>query len=237
MSAVTPLTSSNINAGLRELSNVTNSIGGTFIAGTGAVTVALPFYPDKVEIFNYTRYETNDDPLQMVWYRGFGAADGLLISRGTTTLTSTLEQTNGITITQTGPGFTDEHVAVSGISNVSPPVVTTSSAHGLADTDRVILTKITGDQGKALNNKKYNIDVLSTTTFALYDLNGNAIAAPGADTSSGQVNKIEYRQGFENAAATYSITFGTAIMNDDNDVFYFNAMKFNSYFDFGDFSA
>ena len=227
-------TSANLLTGIREGSMVTNTYGGTFIGGDNtAVTLSLPFYPDKIEIFNYTAWATNDDVVSAVWYRGMPAGDALITNRGTATLTTTLETTNGVTITETGPGFAAEQVTITGVTDASPPVVTAAS-HGLTDNDRVMITKLAGEVGDALNNKQYRIDVLTTNTFALYDVNYNAVAAPGTYTSGGQVNKMLYRGDTENAAKTYSVTFGTAIINDDSDVYYFTCYKYNSYYDLGD---
>ena len=227
-------TAANVHNGLREYSQVTNSYGGYLQSAGAAYTITLPFYPDKFEWFNYTKFATNDKNLQGVWYRDFPAGDALIINRGTTTLTSTLEATNGVTNASTAGGFTNEHLVISGITTATPGVVTTSTAHGLVDGDRVVLTKIIGTIAPQLNNNTYVVDVLSPTTFGLYDVYGLPIATVGAYSSSGQVTKTGPKLGIVDAAPVYKLTLGTAIMGDDNDVIYFSAWQFNNYVNIGD---
>ena len=130
--------------GLRELGQVTNSYGGYLQSAGAAYNLTLPFFPDKFEWFNYTKYATNANNLQGVWYRDMPAGDALIVARGTTDLTSTLETTNGITNASTAGGFYNEHLVISGITTATPGVVTTTTNHSLSDNDRVVLTKIIG---------------------------------------------------------------------------------------------
>ncbi len=231
--------------GIREFSQVTNSYGGYLQSAGAAYNLTLPFYPDKFEWFNYTQYGTNDKNLSGVWYRDFPAGDALIVARGTTTLTSTLEATNGITNASTAGGFTNQHLVISGIA---AGVVTTTTNHNLSDGDRVVLTKIIGTVAAQLNNNTYVVDVLSATTFKLYDVNGVAISQSGTYTSSGQVTKMNPALGDVNEptspayphqavidyAPTAILTLGSAIMGADNDLIYFTAWKFNNYVNIGD---
>lgn len=231
--------------GIREFSQVTNSYGGYLQSGGAAYNLSLPFFPDKFEWYNYTKYATNDTNLSGVWYRDFPAGDALIIARGTTTLTSTLETTNGITNASTAGGFYNEHLVITGIT---AGVVTTSAAHNLSDYDRVVLTKIIGTVAPQLNNNVYVVRVASSTTFALYDVYGVPITQVGTYTSSGQVTKIGPALGDPNQPVspafphraindqppTAILTLGTAIMGADNDVIYFTAWQFNNYVNRGD---
>ncbi len=176
--------------GQREQSQVTNSYGGYITSGGAAYNLTLPFLPDKFEWFNYTKFGTNTNNIQGVWYRDMPAGDALIITRGTTTLTSTLEPTNGVTNATIAGGFTNEHLVITGITTATPGVVTTSTNHNLSDYDRVVLTKIIGTAAAQLNNNTYVVRVLSATTFELYDVYGLPIAIIGAYSSSGQVTKV-----------------------------------------------
>lgn len=234
--------------GLREFGQVTNSYGGYLQSGGVAYNLELPFFPDKFEWFNYTKYATNSNNLQGVWYRDFPAGDALIIARGTTTLTSTLETTNGITNASTAGGFYNEHLVISGITTATPAVVTTTAAHNLSDNDRVVITKVIGTMASQINNFSYVVRVLSATTFALYDTFGIPITTVGAYTSSGQVTKNAPLLGNPSAPSTFPapvnaiqdyppvaiLTLGSAIMGADNDVLYFTAWKFNNYVNIGD---
>lgn len=221
-------------AGLVQESNVTNTFAGYLQSAGAAYNLVTPWQADKLEWFNYTKFATNDNNLQGVWFRDFPAGDGLIINRGTTTLTSTLEGTNGVTINNTPSAFANEHLVISTVSTATPAVVTTSTAHGLTTGDRVVLTKLAGDVGSILNNYTYVVRVLSSTTFSLYDVYGIPIANAGTYTSGGQVTKTGPDLGVVNSQPVYALTLGTAVMGNDNDVIYFVATKFNAYFNLGD---
>ena len=227
-------TSANIYTGLRELGQVTNTYAGYLQSGGAAYNLVLPWQADKLEWFNYTKYGTNDQNLQGVWFRDFPAGDALIVRRGTTTLTSTLEGTNGVTIANTSGGFTNQHLVISGITTATPGVVTTTTNHGLADGDRVVITKVIGTAAAELNNNTYVVDVLSATTFGLYDVYGLPITVVGAYTSSGQVTKTGPELGVVDNPISYILTLGSAVMGNDNDVIYFVAYKYNAYFNLGD---
>jgi len=226
-------TSANIFTGLRELGQVTNTYAGYFISDGAAYDLVLPWQADKIEWFNYTKFATNDNNLQGVWFRDFPSGDALIVARGTTTLTSTLEATNGVTNASTAGGFTNQHVTITGITTATPAVVT-AAGHGLADGDRVVITKVIGTMAQEINNNTYVVDVLSSSTFALYDTYGLPVTMAGAYTSSGQLTKTGPELGVENFPPSYIYTLGTAVVSNDNDKIYFVAYKFNAYFNLGD---
>lgn len=223
----------NIYTGLRELGQVTNTYAGYLQSGGVAYNLQTPWQADKLEWFNYTKFATNDKNCQGVWFRDFPAGDALIINRGTTTLTSTLEATNGITVANSAGGFTNEHVTITGITTATPAVVT-AAGHGLVDNDRVVITKVIGTIAAELNNNTYVVDVLSSSTFALYDVYGLPITTVGSYTSSGQITKTGPELGVVDAPVLYYLTLGSAIMGDDNDKIYFVASKFNRYVNLGD---
>lgn len=233
--------------GQREQSQVTNSYGGYLVSGGAAYNLTLPFFPDKFEWYNYTKFGTNTNNIQGVWFRDMPAGDALIVTRGTTDLTSTLEATNGITNASTAGGFYNEHLVISGITTASPGVVTTGT-HSLSDFDRVVITKVIGTMAPEVNNKTFVVRVLSATTFALYDVYGLPVPIIGAYGSSGQVTKIGPLLG--NPAEPVSpavphraiidypptaiLTLGSAIMGANDDIIYFTAWQFNSYVNRGD---
>lgn len=226
--------SANIYTGLREFGQVTNTYAGYLQSAGVAYNLILPWQADKLEWWNYTKYGTNTNNLQGVWFRDFPAGDALIINRATTTLTSTLEATNGVTIANTAGGFTNQHRTITGITTATPAVVTTSAAHGLVDGDRVVITKVIGTMAQEINNNTYVVDVLSATTFGLYDIYGVPITTVGAYTSSGQITKTGPELGVVDNPVSYILTLGSAVMGADNDVIYFQATKFNAYFNLGD---
>lgn len=241
-------TALNVHNGLREYSQVTNTYGGYLQSGGVAYNLVLPFFPDKLEWYNYTKFGTNTNNLSGVWFRDFPAGDALITTRGTTTLTSTLETTNGVTDASTPGGFANQHLVITGVTTASPAVVTTSTNHNLTNYDRVVITQVIGTMASAINNNTYVVRVLSATTFALYDTYGLPVPMIGAYTSGGQVTKIAPflglvgapsvypapQNGIQNYPPQYILTLGTAIMGADNDVIYFQATKFNNYVNLGD---
>jgi hypothetical protein len=182
---------------------------------------------------NYTKFATDSQVLETIWMRDFPAGDALIINRGTTTLTSTLEATNGITIANTGGGFANEHVTITGITTATPAVVTAAS-HGLVDGDRVVITKVIGTMAQEINNNTYVVDVLTANTFALYDVFGVPITTVGAYSSSGQITKTGPELGVVDSPVLYYLTLGSAVCGNDNDKIYFVATKFNGYVNLGD---
>lgn len=241
-------TALNVYSGLRELSNVTNTYGGYFISDGTAFDLILPWQADKFEWYNYTKFGTDTQNLQGVWFRDFPAGDALIINRGTTTLTSTLETTNGVTINNLAGGFTNEHLVISGITTATPGVVTTTTNHNLSNGDRVIITKVIGTMAPVVNNTTFVVQVLTATTFALYDTFGVPITLIGAYTSSGQVTKIGPllgdvtrptnpaipHNGIIDYPIQYQLHLGSAVVGNDNDVIYFQATQMNAYFNLGD---
>ena len=226
-------TASNIYTGLREIGQVTNTYAGYFQSDAAAYNLQTPWQADMFEWWRYTTYGTNDKDLQGVWFRDFPAGDSLIIRRGTTDLTSTLETTNGVTIANTSGGFTNQHVTITDITTATPGVVT-AAGHGLVDGDRVVITKVVGTIGPTVNNQTFVVDVLSSSTFALYDTFGVAITTVGSYTSGGQLTKTGPELGIVSAPVLYYLTLGTAIAGTDNDIIYFRATKFNAYFNLGD---
>lgn len=241
-------TALNVFTGTRELSNVTNTYGGYFQSDGNAYDIVLPWQPDMFEWWNYTLYGTNSSNLSGVWFRDFPAGDALIVSRGTTDLSSVLETTNGVTINNSTGGFANEHLVISGITTATPAVVTTTANHDLSDYDRVVITKVIGTMASEINNITYVVKVLSATTFALYDTFGVPITTVGSYTSSGQVTKVGPLLGqvssqsnfpvpqnaIQDYPVQYKLTLGTAVVGADNDIIYFRATKFNAYFNLGD---
>jgi hypothetical protein len=242
-------TTANRFTGIREFSQVTNSYGGYLqSAGATPYTLTLPFLPDRFDWFRYTGFGTNDVNVQGVWFRDFPAGDALIIARGTTTLTTTLETTNGITNASTAGGFYNEHLVITGITTATPGKVTTSTAHNLSDNDRVVITKVIGTMAAEINNKTFVVRVIDADEFTLYDTFGVPVTLVGAYTSSGQVTKIGPLLGDPSQPVspvvphraiidyppTYQLTLGTAIMGADNDIIYFTAWQFNNYVNRGD---
>lgn len=77
-------------------------------------------------------------------------------------------------------------VTISGITNASPAVVTTSAVHGLTTGDIVEITS----GWSRINNKVMKVTVLTTTTFSLDGLDATSTALYPAGTGAGSLRKI-----------------------------------------------
>lgn len=229
---------SNLSTGIREFGEVTNSYAGYLQSGGVAYNITLPFQADCFQWWRYTGYGTVGTIGQGIWFRDFPSGDNLehraIADNGATgDLNLVLETTNGITINNTTGGFPNEHVTISGLTAATPGVVTANS-HGMSNGDRCIITKVVGTIGASVNNKEFFVQGVTTNTFQLYDVYGNPYTTTGTYTSGGQLTKEGPRLGISNTPVTYRLTLGTAVMGADNDVIYFVAWKFNSYYNLGD---
>ncbi len=210
-----------------------------------AYDITLPFEADCIEWWNYTKYATNDTNLSGIWFLGMPDGDGLIVRRGTTDLTSTLETTNGVTELADGSGFADNHRTPTAITAASPAVVT-SAAHGLSNGQFVRATDFraspvasaTGMYG--LNNQLWQVGNVTTNTFALYYPNTNLTIPFDATAETAFVNNgvaqftlVGPTLYTENPEPVFQYTLGSAIMGANTDVIYIRAMKANQYTDLG----
>ncbi len=223
----------------------------TLISGGAAYDITLPFEADSIEWWNNSLYATNSSNLSGFWspYLTDPIGGGLIIARGTTDLTSTLETTNGVTELSDGSGFADNHRTPTAITAASPPVVT-SNAHGLSNGQFVRATNFratpvadaTGMYG--LNNQLFQVGNVTTNTFALYYPNTNLqipydTSAETAFVNNGiaQFTLVGESLNTENPAPVFQYTLGSAIMGSDGNRIIIRAMKGNVSTNLGDVGA
>lgn len=241
----------------------TCTYGATFISAGTAHTFTFPFQVDRVTFYNYTKYGTSDTFVQSTWFRGFPDGDALQIGVATAPAAKiALETTNGFTVADTSGGVPAFRALISGVTQADPCVITTSAPNTFQTGQMVRITDlgnvgpgITGHGMQQLNNNRYQIIVLSTTTFSLLDpITLEPVDSTGfAAWVSGGRCDIETRvislnnpqqppynvtpylpNQFEYDPVTYKLTVGSAIMGADSDVFYIDAIKFGQYEDLGD---
>lgn len=224
--------------------NQTLSYAGHFESDGAAFDLTLPFDPDCIKLYNYTKYGTDGSNVETIWFKDFPAGDALIKivienDGGSDRQSLDLETTNGITENDTAAGVTDTHATISGATAASPVVITTSAAHGFTTGDRIRITKVLGmTELNDISRNPYKITVLTTTTFSLQDLDGNNIdgSAFTAYTSGGQVNNLN-KTGADAILydpPVYKLTIGSVPMANDGDEIYFEAWKFGQYVDLGD---
>ena len=221
--------------------NYTNTYAGTFIATGSAVSLSLPFAPDALFLYNYTKSGTAGQSPVAVWFDGFPAGDAIVMkviadngSTGNQNLN--LETSNGVTDASTAAGVTASQVTITGATAANPCVIT-AAGHGLSTGDRITITKVLGmTELNAPERNPYVVTVLSSSTFSIADIYGNDINSTSftAYSSGGQLNKTGLAANFEYLAPTYALTLGTAVAGNDSDVFYFIAYSFGAYENLGD---
>ncbi len=217
-------------------------------SGNAAYNITIPFEADCIEWWRNTGWGSDTQLLQGIWFPEMTDPIGgsMIISRGTTTLTSVLETTTGITELSDGSGFADNHRTPTAITATTPPVVT-SAAHGLTDGQFVRATNFratpvadaTGFYG--LNNQLFQVGNVTTNTFELFYPNTNLqipFVGVGQTTfvNNGipQFTLVGESLYTENPAPVYQYTLGTSVMGADNDIIFIRATKGNSYTDLGD---
>ncbi len=208
-----------------------------------AYNITIPFQADTIEWWNYTKYATNANNLSGIWFDGMPGGDALIVSRGTTDLSSVLETTNGVTELPDGSGFASTNVTPTAI-NLTTSVVTVAAntftegqfVRGL-NFRATPVAIATGCYG--LNNRVFQIGAVTSTTFELLEPYTTVKADLTAETAFvnngvARFNLIGQSLGTVNPAPVYRYTLGTAVMGADNDVIYIRAMKANQVTALGD---
>lgn len=210
-----------------------------------AYDITLPFEADCIEWWNNTKFATDSNNLQGIWFPGLTDPTGgaLIIARGTTDLSSTLETTNGVTELSDGSGFDTTNVTPTAI-NVTTSVVTVA-ANTYTEGQFVRGTNFratpvasaTGCYG--LNNRMFQVGAVTSTTFELLEPYTTVKADLTAETAFvntgvAKFNLVGQELATQNAAPVYQYTLGSAIMANDNDIIFVKATKANVYTNLGD---
>lgn len=209
------------------------------ISGGSAYDITIPFEADCIEWWNNTKYATDSNNLQGIWFPDLADAvgGGLIIARGTTTLTSTLETTNGVTELSDGSGFASTQISPTAINATTSVVTATNTlvngqfVRGTNFRSQPVASA-TGMYG--LNNQVFQVGNVSGSAFTLYlpytNLGVKAdLSAETAFVNNGvaKFNLIGESLGTQNPAPVYQYTLGTAIMANANDRIFIRAMKAN----------
>jgi hypothetical protein len=215
-------------------------------SAAAAYDITLPFQADMIEWWNNTKYATDAKNISGIWIDGLtdDVGGALIVSRGTTDLSSVLETTNGVTELSDGSGFAATGFSPTAITAASPAVVT-FAGHGLTTGQFVRATNfrstpVASATGMyALNNQTFQVVVLSSSTFALYYPYTNVPYSTVGQTAFANAgiakfNLIGQDLDTESAAPQYQYTLGTAVMGDDNDIIFVRATKANVYTNLGD---
>lgn len=231
-------TSANLQTGIKYFGQTSNVYGGYLTSNGSAYNLPLPFQPDMFEFWRQTAFGTAGIVGTGVWFRdmpaGYALETQAIADNGITgNLNNVLATSNGFTLVVTPAAFAAEQIVITGITAATPGVVTTTSPHGYSNGQRVIITGVVGTLGPSVNNQTFVVNVLSSTTFGLYDIYGIPWTTSGTYTSGGQSNLTGPKLGVVDAPASYVLTLGTNVMGSNADLIYFRASQFNSYYNLG----
>lgn len=202
---------------------------GTFTSPSvaAAQTITLGFVPSKFVLTNYTAYATNTGVSQSIYYAGMAAGYALIQTvNGSAIPVQSILTSNGFTVFANGAQYTSTIGTITGITNVSPAVVTLSSIGNLVNGDTVTISSVVGMP--QVNTNRYIVQGISGNTFKLYDLFGNPVDATGFGTyvSGGEVNLISTPTtppGLVYDTGSEGIILGTSLFIAAADVFYWEA--------------
>lgn len=237
------------------------------ISGGAAYTFTFNFQPDMVVFNNLTDWTGTAGGIpRSFWFREQTTdtdayQQQVIDSAAAQSFNFIFEGTNGFTVADTAGGQASGRASISGVTAADPCVVTTSAAHGYQTNQIVRITDLGSDMPTArgmdqLNNNRYRITVLTTTTFSLQDpVTGEDIDSSAFTTyvSGGNV-QLESQvltlnnpqqspysgsspyvpNPFEYDPVEYKLTAGTAVMGDDGDVFLIEVHKWGEFINLGD---
>lgn len=237
-----------------------------FISDGAAHTFTFNFQPDKVVFNNLTDWTNTAGNLPVsVWFRGqTDAAEAyqqqVIDTNAGSSFNFLNPQTNGFTVADTSGGVSSSHTTISAISAADPCVVT--HAAFTFQTGQIVRFTDLGNTGVSdrgmgeLNNNRYKIVVLSSTTFSLQDpVTGEDVdsSAFTAYVSGGRVTLETHVLTLNNPQVspysatnpynpnpfaydpvTYKLTAGTEVMGANDDVFLIEVYKWGQLYDLGD---
>ncbi len=239
-----------------------------FISAGTAHTFTFNFQPDKVVFVNLTDWTATAAGLPIsVWYRDETAAGDayqqqVIDSAAGASFNFLVETTNGFTVADTAGGVSSRHATISGITQADPCVIT-HSAYTFQDNQVVRITDL-GEVGPGvashgmdnLNNNRYRITVINSTSFSLKDVitgepidstaypayvSGGRIALETAVISLNNPQVSPYSASnpylpnpFAYEPVEYKLTAGSAVMGSDGDVFVIEVYKFGEIINLGD---
>jgi len=236
-----------------------------FVSAGAAHTFTFNFDADKVVFNNLTAWTATAAKLPVsVWFKDQTTAahayqQQVIDSAAGASFNFLAPATNGFTVANTAGGQASDHATISAITAADPCVIT-HSAYTFQTNQLVRITDLgeTGvsDRGMgALNNNRYRIVVLNSTTFSLKDpVTGEPVdsSAYTAYVSGGRIcletNVIQLNNPqvspYSNASPyspnpysydpiLYKLTAGTSVMGAASDVFRIEVYKFGQVYDLG----
>lgn len=239
-----------------------------FISAGTAHTFTFNFQPDKVVFNNLTQWAATAGNLPIsVWWRdqttsAHAFQEVVIDSAAGSSFNFRDLATNGFTVADTAGGQSSSHATITGVTQADPCVISHSTF--TFQTNQIVrLTNlgevgpgVTGHGMDELNNNRYRIVVINSTSFSLKDVitgepidstafvawvSGGIITlethvislnnpqvSPYSNSSPYDPNPFSYEP------ISYRLTAGTSVMGSDGDVFNIEVYKFGQVIDLGD---
>lgn len=236
-----------------------------FISAGNAHTFQFDFPPDKVVFNNLSVWEATagHSPVS-VWFKDQTTAahafqQQVIDSSAGASFNFLDTSSNGFTVADLPGGAPAYRALISGVTQADPCVITTTAPHGFQTNQIVRITDL-GDQMPTargmsqLNNNRYGITVLTSTTFSIYDVTtGEPIDSTGYEAwvAGGRID-VESRvislnnpqqypyqvtpytpNPFVYNPVTYQLLVGTSVMGSNGDVFLVEVYKWGQLTDLG----
>ena len=238
------------------------------LSAGAAHTFTFSWQPDKVVFNNLTKWAAValGKPIS-VWYRDQTTAANayqqqVIDSFAASSFNFLQSSTNGFTVADTAGGVGSLRALISAVTQADPCVITTTAAHGFQTNQIVRITDlgiigpgVTARGMDQLNNKRFLIVVVNSTSFSLKDvITDEAIDSTGftAWVAGGRCDIATRVISLNNPQVTpysssnpylpdpfaydpirYKLTAGTAVMGSPADVFLIEVYKFGSVVNLG----
>lgn len=237
-----------------------------FISAGTAHTFSFNFQPDKVSFYNLSDWTSTAAGLPIsIWFRDQTTAahafqQKVIDSAAAQSFNFVDLSSNGFTVADSSGGQASMHATISGITAADPCVITHSAY--TFQTNQIVRITDLGDVGVSdrgmgqLNNNRYRIVVLNSTTFSLKDVitgepidstsftayvSGGRITLETAVISLNNPQVTPYSNlnpydpnPYQYDPITYRLTAGTGVMGGDGDVFLIEVIKYGQVTDLGD---
>ncbi len=237
------------------------------ISGGAAYTLDIGFQADKVIFNNITQWTNTAGNLPVsVWFRSeTDAAEAyqqqVIDSAASQSFNFLNPTSNGFTVADTSGGAPSYRSLISAVTKADPCVVTTAAVHGLQSDQLIRITDLGPDMPTArgmdeLNNKRFRIIVVNTTSFSLkdpitddpidstnfvtwvaggrVDLESRSLVLNNPQTGLYSPSSPYGQTPFTYDEIDYKLTAGTSVMGTDGDRFYIEVFKYGLVTDLGD---
>ena len=196
-----------------------------------AYNLALGFTPDRVEVTNYTKWDTDATKVEFKWFRGMTAGYALSALCSDTEANHVIETSNGFTYVPSST-ITSNKTVITGATQANPCVVTAAS-HGMGAAGDEVTVRIRDIVGMTqLNGNMYRAVVVNANSFSLKDMDGVAIDSTAYTAYSSAGNVYNISADVKDTGGY--LTLGSTIMGADNDVLYVVAYIDGARLDLGD---